>query len=63
MKIDLRKSRQYFKNRNGLNDVYVYRNTPSKGIYQTGINGTSYHYQTSIKGDLEELVEMLINIK
>lgn len=63
MKIDFRKSRQYFKNTNGLNDVYVYRNTPLKGIHQTGINGTSYHYQTTDRNHLKELVQMLINIK
>lgn len=41
MKIDARKNSQYFKNLNGLNDVYVWKEAKDK--FSVGINGTSHH--------------------
>ena len=59
MQIDARKKEQYFKNINGLNDVYVWRNRDKK-TYDVGINGTSYHYKNLSKEQTEVFVTSLI---
>ena len=58
MQIDARKKRQYFKNINGLNDVYVWKE--KKNIYSVGINGTSHHFGNMAKHKAEGMVTMLI---
>lgn len=61
MKFDGRKSEQYYSNRNGLNDVYVWK--MSKQNYSVGINGTSHHYGFLTAREAKEKVTELINVK
>lgn len=58
MKIDGRKKEQYFKNINGLNDVYVWKT--AKNIYSIGINGTSHHFGNMQKHKAEVMITSLI---
>ena len=59
MKIDFRKKQQYFKNLNGLNDVYLWR---EKNGYGVGINGTNKHFKVK-KENVESKVIQLIGFK
>lgn len=58
MKIDTRKRKQYFKNVNGLNNVYVWKEKDK--TYSVGINGTSHHYGHMEKLKAETMVTNLI---
>ncbi len=60
MKIDFRKKEQTFKNQNGLNNVYVWKE--GNNSYGVGINGTSHHYKVD-KADVKTKVKTLINLK
>ena len=58
MKIDFRKKDQHFKNKHGLNDVYLWKE--DFGIFRVGINGTSEHYIIE-RNQVSEYVEKLVN--
>jgi hypothetical protein len=60
MKIDFRKKEQRFRNINGLNDVYLWKEKDN--YFGVGINGTSHHYKIS-KNNVVEKVNLLINLK
>jgi hypothetical protein len=60
MKLDFRKKTQRFKNVNGLNSVYVWKEKDNS--YGVGINGTSHHYRVD-KEDVAQKVNLLINLK
>ncbi len=57
MRIDARKNKQYFKNVNGLNNVYVWKEKDK--TYSVGINGTSHHHGHMEKVKAETMVTKL----
>jgi len=58
MKIDFRKKKQYFKNRNGNNDVYVWKNKDNS--FSIGINGTSMHYKVDKSFVIDKVKELVM---
>lgn len=61
MTIDARKRKQYFKNLNGLNDVYVWKEAKNK--FSVGINGTSHHTGSLTKNQAQIEVTGLVFAK
>ena len=58
MRIDARLKQQRFKNINGLNDVYVWKEKDK--TYKVGINGTNCHHGNLLKFQAEIMVTMLV---
>jgi hypothetical protein len=57
MKIDFRKRQQEFKNRNGLNNIYVWKEKTGK--YGVGINGTSQHFEVLKENVQDKVIELI----